>query len=204
MKSEQRNVKRFGCRAGASNTRAACGPRVRFVWTAMLFQNVEKINIYVISFFTGVWKCSAREWASSPLNKGWPKYVPRAVSFPPTSLIRPAKYLEHFFQAPRFRVWTAGQQHWRLLTCQLQQHLAASRARKSKKLVWSIVIIVLQCILTTCFWIDYVNPTVSGPPVARQTRIRSSGQNVCPPLLWTNVEAAGNDLPVTPHTLNRK
>jgi len=25
--------------------------------------------------------------------------------------LRPAKYLAHFFQAPRFRLWTAVQQH---------------------------------------------------------------------------------------------
>ena len=44
---------------------AACGPRERFVRLAMVFGNFQIINIYVISLFTGVWKCSASEWTSS-------------------------------------------------------------------------------------------------------------------------------------------
>ena len=38
------------------------------------------------------------------LHQGWPNYGP------PTSLIWPAKYLAHFFQVTRFRLWTAVQQ----------------------------------------------------------------------------------------------
>jgi len=39
------------------------------------------------------------------LHQRWPNYGP------PTSLIRPAKYLAYFFQVPRFRLPTAVQQH---------------------------------------------------------------------------------------------
>jgi len=48
------------------------------------------------------------------VEQGWPNNCWRAASGPPTSLIRPAKYFAHFFQAPRFRLWTAVQQHWLL------------------------------------------------------------------------------------------
>jgi len=33
---------------------------------------------------------------------------------PPTSLIRPAEYVAHFVQGPRFRLWTVVQQRWLL------------------------------------------------------------------------------------------
>jgi len=41
-----------------------------------------------------------------------------------------------------------------------------------------IVVIVIQCIITTYFCINYdsVNRTVSGTPVAMESRIRPSGQ----------------------------
>jgi len=48
------------------------------------------------------------------LTQGWPNYDTRAASGSPTSLIRPAKYLAHFSQAPRFELWTAVQQYWLL------------------------------------------------------------------------------------------
>jgi len=35
------------------------------------------------------------------IRQGWPNYGR------PISLIQPAKYLAYFFQAPRFRLWTA-------------------------------------------------------------------------------------------------
>jgi len=51
------------------------------------------------------------------IGQGWPNYGP------PTSLIRPAKYLAHLFQAPRFRLWTAVQQHWLMpVSCWLVCH----------------------------------------------------------------------------------
>jgi len=49
------------------------------------------------------------------LGQEWPNYSLRAASNPPASLILPAKYLAHFYQAPRFQLWTAVQQHWLLL-----------------------------------------------------------------------------------------
>jgi len=69
------------------------------------------------------------------------------------------------------------------LTCLPQQHLVASSAIKVKR-KWCdfIVIIVLRYILTTYFGIDFVNRTVFGPPVARQSPIRPTGQKVRPPL----------------------
>jgi len=45
------------------------------------------------------------------LHQRWPNYGPRAASGPPTSLMRPVKYLANFFQVPRFRLSTAVQQH---------------------------------------------------------------------------------------------
>ena len=45
------------------------------------------------------------------LHQGLPNYGARAASGFATSLIRPVKYLSHFFQVQRFRLWTAVQQH---------------------------------------------------------------------------------------------
>ena len=45
------------------------------------------------------------------LHHRWPNYGPWAASGLPTSLIRPAKYIAHFFQVPPFRLPTAVQQH---------------------------------------------------------------------------------------------
>jgi len=100
-------------------------------------------------------------------DQGWPNYGP------PTSLMRPAKHFAHFFQAPRFRLLTAAQQRWLLPVLN----------KSVNKWCDFIVIIVLQYILTTYFCIDYVNRTVSGPPVARQSRIWPSGQKFWPPLV---------------------
>ena len=42
-------------------------------------------------------------------TRGGPKYGPQAACDPPTSLIQPAKYLAHFFQAQHFQKQTAVQ-----------------------------------------------------------------------------------------------
>jgi len=51
-------------------------------------------------------------------------YGLRATSGQPTSLLRPAKYLVLFFQAPRFRLWTTVQEHWLLLVTSIALYLA--------------------------------------------------------------------------------
>jgi len=64
----------------------------------------------------------------------------------------------------------------------LRPALSYKQRYKSVNKWWDfIVIIALQYILTTYFWIDYVNRTLSGPTVVRQSWIRPSCQNVWPP-----------------------
>ena len=53
--------------------------------------------------------CCHRFFSQS--TSGVAKLRPTAASGLPTSLIRPVKYLSHFFQVQRFRLCTAVQQH---------------------------------------------------------------------------------------------
>jgi len=66
----------------------------------------------------------------------------------------------------------------------LAELMRAGPARRKNYFV-RIVIIAPQYILTTDYYIDYVNRTVCGPPVARRSRIRPSGQNYGHP--WLNL-----------------
>ena len=75
------------------------------------------------------------------LHQWWRNYGP------PISLIRPAKYLAHFFQVPHFRLDSSA-----------------------------------TALTAAC----HVNHTVSGPPVARQSRIRPSGKRVWFSLVYMN------------------
>ena len=78
------------------------------------------------------------------LHQRWSNYSPWAASGPPTSFIRPAKYLANFFLNATFPTVDS-----------------------------SATALTAAC---------HVNRSVSGPPVARQSRIRPSGQNVWPSL----------------------
>jgi len=72
-------------------------------------------DMALLSYFASDWLLSTQtEQTSVIVTQGWPNYGPRAAYGRPTSLFRPAKYLADFFQAPRFRLWTAVQQHWLL------------------------------------------------------------------------------------------
>ena len=65
MYQKQHNVHwKHGCRVGASNTRAACGPGGDFVRPAMLFGNLQIINFYVAKYL----EIRCREIIESNLN----------------------------------------------------------------------------------------------------------------------------------------
>jgi len=82
------------------------------------------------------------------LHQRYSNYSPRAASSPPTSLIRPTKYLANFFINFTFPTVDS-----------------------------SATALTAAC---------HANRTVSSPPVARQSRIRPSGQNVWPSLPGRN------------------
>jgi len=63
------------CRVGASNTRAACGPGRDFVRPAMLFGNLQIINIYVAKCL----EMRCREIIESNLNDTQCGFVPAVV-----------------------------------------------------------------------------------------------------------------------------
>ena len=75
-----------------------------------------------------------------------------------------------------------------LLACLPQQHLV-QRYERVNKMVRFFCYYCIIIHFNNLFCIDHVNRTVSGPPVARQPRIRPSGQNVWPSLgyaMWHN------------------
>ena len=77
------------CRVGASNTRAACGPGRDFVRPAMLFGNLQIINIYVAKCL----EMRCREIIESNLNDTQCGFVPAVVI--QTAFRSPAKFWEH-------------------------------------------------------------------------------------------------------------
>jgi len=57
--------------------------------------------------------------------------VAGVATLQPAGRIRPAKSLAQFFQAPRFPLWTAVQQHWLLLSL-VDLSAAAALRRKQR------------------------------------------------------------------------
>ena len=98
------------------------------------------------------------------LEQRWPNYDLQ------TSLIRPAKYLAHFASTTFPNVDSS-----------VTAFVAAFKWN-ANKIVWCCCYYCTTIHFNNLFCIDYVNSTVSGPPMARQSQIRPSGPNIWPPL----------------------